>query len=394
MHGLALAPWKRAVITSSKENRMFDYQTLKFVWLLLIGVLFTGFAVTGGFDLGVNALLIFIGKKDEERRLILNSIGPTWEGNQVWLITAASALFAAWPLMYATAFSSFYFAFLLVLMALILRPPGIDYRSKLPSLAWRFTWDFCLFLSGCIPLFLFGVAFGNLVTGMNFHFDNTLQSHFEGGFFSLLNPYSLLTGVVSLSILLLHGALFIQLKTTSPLDVRAIKIGRLFGILFLISFSTAWFWALFKLEGLQLITMPSPNESFSPLSKTVERGLGFWLYNYYKYPLGYLAPLFSLLGTGLALFFSSRRYPTIALFCNSIALGGVITTLGFTLFPFIMPSNSVPNHSLTIWDATSSQLTLTWMLVVTIIFLPTILAYTTWVFRVMRGKINPEEIHY
>jgi len=373
---------------------LFDYETLKFIWLLFIGALFIGFAITGGFDLGVNALLIFIGKKDLERRLILNSIGPTWEGNQVWLITAGGALFAAWPLMYAAAFSSFYLALLLVLIALILRPPGLDYRSKLPSRAWRSTWDFCLFLSGFIPIFLFGVAFGNLLSGLGFHYDDTLHAHFTGGFFSLLNPFSLLTGMISLSLLLLQGALFLQLKTPAPLDTRAAKAARVFGVLFIISFSIGWYWANYKLDGFQVISMPGRNESFSPLLKSVEKAQGFWLHNYQQYSWGYCAPALALVGTVCALLFSALLYPGIALFCNSLAISGVIITTGFTLYPFIMPSSSVPSHSLTIWDAASSQLTLSWMLIATLVLLPIVLAYTVWVYRVMRGKVNEKDFLY
>jgi cytochrome d ubiquinol oxidase subunit II len=369
---------------------MLEYETLKLIWLLLIATLFIGFAISGGYDLGVNVLLILIGRKDEERRIILNSIGPTWEGNQVWLITAAGALFAAWPLFYATAFSSLYLALLLVLMALILRPPGIDYRSKLPAEIWRNTWDSCLFLSGFIPIFLFGVAFGNLFLGLDFYFDESLRSYFTGGFFSLLHPFSLLTGIVCLCILLLQAAYFLQLKTPPPLDIRAIKLARWLGLLFILSFSLAWIWCVYKLTGYQVIDMPDPNTSFTPFSKNVIKEVGFWLHNYQRYPLGYLAPLLSLMAAGLALIFSTYQRPGIALFCNSIAIASVIVTGGFTLFPFILPSSSLPAHSLTIWDATSSQLTLMWMLVATIIFLPIVLAYTTWVFRVMRGKTESD----
>lgn len=369
---------------------MLEYETLKLIWLLLIAALFIGFAISGGYDLGVNVLLILIGKKDEERRIILNSIGPTWEGNQVWLITAAGALFAAWPLFYATVFSSLYLALLLVLLALILRPPGIDYRSKLNSKIWRNTWDYCLFLSGFLPIFLFGVAFGNLFLGLDFHFDESLRSYSTGSFFSLLHPFSLLTGVVCLCILLLQAAYFLQLKTSSPIDIRAVKLARYLGLLFILSFSLAWIWCIYKLEGYQIIEMPNPNISFSPLSKKVTKEIGFWFNNYQQYSLGYLAPLLSLLAVGLALIFSTYRRPGMALFCNSIAIASVIITGGFTLFPFILPSSSLPNHSLTIWDAASSQLTLMWMLVAALVFLPIILAYTTWVFRVMRGKTESD----
>lgn len=367
---------------------ILDYETLKFIWLLLIGALFMGFAITGGFDLGVTALLPFIGKKDTERRLILNSIGPTWEGNQVWFITAAGALFAAMPLMYAAAFSGFYGVLLLVLIPLILRPPGMDYRSKLPSKTWRNTWDYCLFLSGFMPSILFGAAFGNLFSGIDFYYDTELIPHLTGSFLSLLKPLALLCGVVSLSIMVLHGALVLQLKTMDPIRTRALRAARCFGILFMLSFALAWYWVVFKTEGFAIVSMPNPNQSFSPLAKQVIKGTGFWFQHYAQFPLGYIAPLSSLTGVSVALLFSAYQRPGFALFFNSIALSGLITTAGFTLFPFLLPSTSRPDHSLTIWDAASSHLTLTWMLEATLLLLPIVLAYTTWVFRVMRGTVS------
>jgi cytochrome bd ubiquinol oxidase subunit II len=371
---------------------ILDYATLKLIWLLLIGVLFSGFAITGGFDLGVGTLLPFIGKNDRERRLILNSIGPTWEGNQVWFISAAGALFAAMPLLYAAAFSGFYLMLLLILLPLILRPPGMDYRSKLPSRLWRNTWDYCLFLSGCIPSILFGAAFGNVFTGIDFYYDLELMPRLRGSFLSLLNPLALLCGVVSLSIIILQGALFLQSKTTGSLQERALKATQYCGILFIFSFALAWYWVVFKTKGFNIVSMPHPNQIFSPLSKQVLTGTGFWLKNYQKFPIGYLGPLSSFIGLSLALIFSAYQRPGFALFCNSIALMGVISTAGFTLFPFLLPSATQPNHSLTIWDAASSQLTLAWMLGATLILLPIVLSYTIWVFRVMRGTVS-EKTH-
>ena len=371
---------------------ILEYETLKFIWLLLVGALLIGFAITGGFDLGVAGALFMASKNDKERRLALASIGPTWEGNQVWFITAGGALFAAFPLMYAAAFSGFYIALLCVLLSLILRPPGLDYRNKLPSPLWRTSWDVCLFLSGFVPSLLFGVAFGNLFLGIAFYYDDNLMPHPTGSFFTLVSPYALLFGLVSLSIVLTHGALFLQLKTEAFLNQRAKKIAQWFGITFIISFSIAWAWTVFKIEGLQITSLPNPNESFTPLSKEVARGVGFWLKNYQEHALGYLAPFLSICSVLIALIFSVCNLPGMALFFNSIALSAVIITAGFTLYPFILPSSSHPNHSLTLWDAASSKLTLSWMLLATVIFLPIVLSYTIWVFRVMRGKVLEKDI--
>lgn len=367
---------------------ILEYEIVKFIWALLIGLLFIGFAISGGSDLGVGALLIFFGKSDSERRTILNSIGPTWEGNQVWFVTAAGAIFAAWPFMYAAAFSGFYTAFLLLLLALILRPPGIDYRSKMESPLWRRVWDFALFLSGVIPLFLFGVAFGNLFYGIPFYYDKSLLPHYVGNFSQLLNPYSLLMGLTSLSILLLQAALFLQLKTTGDIQARALKAVRGFGLLFIVSFLIVWSWTLYKIDGLIILSIPDLNTSFSPLAKQVAKGVGYWSHNYDQYPLGYLAPILSIVFVAKALLLSHLKHRKMAIFCNSLALAGLVITGFFTLFPFIFPSSNFPSHSLTIWDAVSSQLTLTWMLAAALFFLPIILGYTFWVYRVMRGPVN------
>lgn len=370
---------------------IFEYATLKLIWFALIGTLLIAFAITGGFDLGVCALLPFFGKNDLERRLMLKSIGPTWEGNQVWFICAIAATFAAWPLVYAALFSSFYISLLLILIPLILRPPGIDFRSKLPSPTWRTIWDSCLFLSGSIPVFLFGVIFGNLLQGIDFNYDSNLMPHMHSSFFLLFTPYTFIFGVISLSIILLHGSLFLQIKTVIPLNERARKTARYFAGLFIFSFLIAWIWTIGKVEGFSITQMPDPNLSLTPLSKQVTKEVGLWLKNYQKYPVGYLAPLFSVLGVILAIIFSTLRWTLVAFFSNSIALISTIITAGFTLFPFILPSTSFPDHSLTIWDTTSSKLTLTWMFWALVILLPIVLSYTLWVFKVMRGKVKEAE---
>src|SRR6516165_921644 len=188
---------------------MIDYETLKVIWWLFIGVLLIGFAVTDGFDLGIGTLLPFLGRNDEERRVMLNSVGPTWEGNQVWFITAGGAIFAAWPVVYATAFSGFYVALILTLFALFFRPVGFEYRSKLADPRWRNAWDWALFVGGAVPALIFGVAFGNLLQGVPFHFDADQRVFYTGSFWGLLNPFALLAGVVSLAMLAMHGAIFL-----------------------------------------------------------------------------------------------------------------------------------------------------------------------------------------
>ena len=175
---------------------MIDYEVLRFIWWLLVGVLLIGFAVTDGFDMGVGMLTRFLGRNDTERRIMINSIAPHWDGNQVWLITAGGALFAAWPMVYAAAFSGFYVAMILVLASLFFRPVGFDYRSKIEETRWRNMWDWGIFIGSFVPPLVIGVAFGNLLQGVPFNVDEYLRLYYTGNFFQLLNPFGLLAGVL------------------------------------------------------------------------------------------------------------------------------------------------------------------------------------------------------
>ena len=206
---------------------MLDYESLRLIWWILVAVLLVGYAIMDGFDLGVGTLLPFVAKTDIERRVLINAIGPTWDGNQVWLVLGAGAIFAAWPAIYATAFSGMYVAMLVVLFALFLRPVGFDYRSKIESPIWRTTWDYALFLGGMVPAVVIGVAYGNFLQGVPFHFDETFRSFYTGGFIDLLNPFALLAGFVSLSMLVMHGATFLLIKTEGVIQFRALKASRI-----------------------------------------------------------------------------------------------------------------------------------------------------------------------
>ena len=267
-----------------------DYETLKLIWWLFIGVLLIGFALLDGFDLGVGTLLPFVGKTDDQRRVVLNAIGPTWEGNQVWFITAGGALFAAWPVVYATAFSGFYWAMLLVLFALFFRPVGFEYRSKVDDPRWRTAWDWGLFVGGSVPALVFGVAFGNLLQGVPFHFDAFMRPFYTGNFWGLLNPFALLAGVVSLAMLVFHGAIYLQMRTEGEVCQRARKAATLFGVLFLAAFGIAGVWQAYGIDGFRIVTMPDPGSVMTPLDKTVEIATGAWLTNYSRYPWMMAAP--------------------------------------------------------------------------------------------------------
>jgi len=371
---------------------IFDYETLKLIWWLFVGVLLVGFAITDGFDLGIGALLPFLGKNDDERRVIINSIGATWEGNQVWFVTAGGAIFAAWPIVYATAFSGFYIALMLTLFALFFRPVGFDYRSKVADPRWRSAWDWGLFAGGFVPALIFGVAFGNLLQGVPFSFDNDMRVTYSGSFLQLLNPFGLLAGVVSLTMLLMHGSVYLQIRTEGVIEERARRVTKITGAVFITSFILAGIWIMNGIEGYRIVSMLPANVASIPLDKVVEKMPGAWLANYRAYPLLWMAPILGIAGALLAIAASSIKRGIVAFIASSVMLAGVIFTAGIAMFPFIMPSSSDPRSSLTIWDAVSSHMTLQIMFWVVLVFLPIVLAYTSWVYRVLHGKVTVEMV--
>ncbi|POA98967.1 cytochrome d ubiquinol oxidase subunit II [Chromobacterium sinusclupearum] len=366
---------------------MFDYPTIKFIWWLLVGVLLIGFAIMDGHDMGVGTLLPFVGRTDTERRVAINTIAPHWDGNQVWFITGGGAIFAAWPFVYATAFSGFYWAMLAVLWALFFRPVGFDYRSKLENPRWRAFWDWGLFVGGFVPPLIFGVAFGNLLLGVPFHFDDTLRPFYEGSFFALLNPFALLCGLVSSAMITLQGATFLMLRTDGEVAERSRKAAIACAVAVIALFALAGLWVS-HLQGYVILSGAEPGAASNPLAKTVGREAGAWLGNYHRYPLTMALPLLGFAGASLAAAFAASRKSGAAFIASSLVQTGVIGTAGASLFPFLMPSSSDPRSSLTAWDATSSHLTLNIMFWAALIFTPIVLSYTSWCYRVMRGKVT------
>lgn len=367
-----------------------DYETLRVIWWLLIGILLIGFAIMDGFDLGVAMWLPWLGKTDMERRILINSIGPTWEGNQVWFILGGGAIFAAWPALYALSFSGFYLAMLVVLLALILRPVGFKYRSKMTNTTWRSTWDWALFIGGFVPALIFGVALGNVLQGVPYNFDDSLRVFYTGSFLQLLNPYALACGVLSVLMLAMHGAFFIQVKTEGVLQSRAKKSARICALLVIILFSALGFWTYYGIDGYVLTSALAHDGPSNPMYKEAVVQAGAWFNNYWSYPITMAVPALSLLCTFLAFLFAFR--PVIAFVLSGLGVGALIATVGVSMFPFILPSSSNPKYSLMVWDSSSSQLTLFIMLIATVIFLPIILVYTAWVYRVLRGKVTEKTI--
>ena len=367
-----------------------DYETLRIIWWGLLGVLLIGFAVMDGFDLGVLMWLPWLGKNDTERRLMINSIGPTWEGNQVWFILGGGAIFAAWPALYALSFSGFYLAMLVVLLALILRPVGFKYRSKLTSPTWRSGWDWALFVGGFVPSLIFGVAVGNVLQGVPFHFDEFLRPFYTGTFLGLLNPFALLCGILSVLMLAMHGACFLNLKLEGDLQKRAITAARATALGVIIVFALAGFWTFYKIDGYQLNSILAHDGPSNPMNKLVIQEIGAWFFNYHLMPISLLLPIMGLLAALLAAI--TARRASIAFVFSGLSVAGIISTVGVGMFPFILPSSSHPEQSLLVWDSSSSHLTLFIMLIATVIFLPLVLAYTTWVYRVLRGKVTPKTL--
>lgn len=367
---------------------MFDYEVLRFVWWILIGVLLIGFAVTDGFDMGVGFLLPILGKTDTDRRIMINSVAPHWDGNQVWLITAGGAMFAAWPQVYAAAFSGFYVAMILVLAALFFRPVGFDYRSKLENPKWRNIWDWGLFIGGFVPPLVIGVAFGNLLLGVPFQIDSQQYLTYTGNLFGLLNPYGLLAGVVSLMMIVTQGATYLQMRTTGELHLRVRKATYVTALLTLLAFAGAGAWLVMGIDGYVVTSTIDTLSVSNPLNKTVEVASGAWLTNFNNYPVLWALPALGVVLPLLTMLFSKADKNALAFVSSSLTIACIILTCGVAMFPFIMPSNIMPNASLTMWDATSSLFTLQVMTVVAIIFVPIVLAYTAWCYYKMFGRLD------
>ena len=369
-----------------------DYEMLKVIWWVLVGVLLIGFAITDGFDMGVGSLLNVISKDDSERRIMINSIAPHWDGNQVWFITAGGALFAAWPVVYATSFSGFYMAMILTLAALFFRPIGFDYRSKLEGTKWRKNWDWGIGFGSAVPPIIFGVAFGNLLQGVPFQFDEYLRVTYTGSFFALLNPFAILCGLVSLLMLVTQGGAWLLMKTEGNLFAKVRKATMVSGVLTAVLFALAGVWLAYGIDGYVITSEFDGNSAMTPLMKTAEVQAGAWLANYRVFPALILAPIIGIGGMLLAGLMGAAGRGGMAFLLSSLGIAGIIMTAGGSMFPFLMPSSTFPSMSLTMWDATSSETTMMIMFVVACIFVPIVLSYTVWSYFVMFGRLSKEHI--
>ncbi|MEZ0323074.1 MAG: cytochrome d ubiquinol oxidase subunit II [Hydrogenothermaceae bacterium] len=335
--------------------------TLEGLWFLLAGVFLVGYALTDGFDLGTGVFHIFT-KDEKERKLMMNSIAPVWDGNEVWLIAGGGMLFAAFPLVYAASFSGFYLAIMVVLWALIGRAVAFEYRNKKESITWRKTWDIIYWLGNFVPALLFGVAVGNAVLGVPID----VKGQYHGTFFTLLNIPSLLIGAVGLFMFMMHGAAWLLLKTEGSLFEKAKK------------------WAFISWIGFVLLLIIT---DFVLLMVKPE------LYNnYFKYPLLLLAP--AIMVFGLIYYFYQlqikNNYEKV-IWGSSLAVIGTVLTIACASFPVFIRSTIDPKYNIDIFNSASSHLTLTVMLIVTVIFLPIVIFYTSYVYKVFKGKVSEEE---
>lgn len=374
-----------------------DYATLRVIWWALVGVLLIGFAILDGADMGVAALLPFVAKTDAERRAVINTVGPTWEGNQVWFILGGGALFAAWPFAYAVSFSGFYLAMFLVLSAMILRPVGFKYRSKRAGKAWRRNWDWALFTGGFVPALVFGVAIGNVLQGAPFSFNSDLRVTYHdavlGGLLGLFSPFTLLCGLLSVAMLSLQGAgwLAMKLEAGEARD-RAQRFGVIAALAVVVLFAVGHGFVRFGGLGFAVMGEVAADGPSNPTRAEVVHQAGAWLLNFGTYPWLWTAPVLGFAGPLLALAGIGARKDWLVFIGGSLGVLGIIATVGASMFPILLPSTADAHSSLLVWTASSSHLTLFIMLLVTAVFLPLVLLYTAWVYRVLSGRIGTGEI--
>jgi len=337
--------------------------TLQIVWFILVAVLLAVYAMLDGFDLGVGIWHLWF-KKDEERRALLNAVGPTWDGNEVWLLTGAGALFAAFPHVYATVFSGLYLAMMLVLFALIFRAVSFEFRSKEESPRWRKSFDISFALGSMLPALLFGVAMGNMLRGIPLD----ANMHHTGSFLGLLNPYALLTGLLGFVMFALHGALFITLKTPPAMVVRAAGFAKISWIAFVVLFVVQTIFTF--------VAYPHLTANFSAA------------------PLLYIFPLLVVLATALSGLWIFKQSYGKAFIASCVSIVMLWALMGASLFPAMVTSLGNPGHNLTIYNASSSELTLTVMLVLALLGVPVVIGYTIWAYYMFRGVVKPEHNIY
>lgn len=372
---------------------------LQIISWLVVGVLIFLVAATVGFDFGIGILAKFVGKDNYEKRAIINTVGPTWDGSQVWFITAGGALFAIWPQVYATSFSGLYIAILAVLWGLFLRPPAFEYRKKIDSDKWRNFWDWMLVLGSIIPIVVMGVAVGNLYLGFPISYDDTARlvygtvtnGQYQSMWVTLLNlltPFALLFGVFALNMSLMHGSTYGKLRTEGVLRDRFKKISNITTVIYIVLFIVAAIWISF-IPGYQYTTDPAFAHASNALNHAFTAGTittdYSWFYNFnHAHIWMWFAPILAVAAAIFVIVFNSKDKDGSAFLASLASLFGAVLTVGFALFPFIMVSNVGDyKYSLTIFNASSSQTSLIGILVAAVIILPIVFSYTFFVYKKM-----------
>lgn len=364
---------------------MIDYQVLQVVWWVLMGFILILYATTAGFDMGITMIMPFF-RKETHRRIALNVSAPTWDGNQTWIVFAGGGLFVVWPVVYTTAFSGMYAAILLILMPFFFRPPGYDYRSKIDSHCWRRSWDLGLFISSFCPVFIFGLIFGNCLLGFPFHFNAfSMEEIYTGDFGGLLSIFGIICGLTSVSMIIMHGAAWLWRRTEGDLKATARSIHHFFIWTSIILFSIGGYWVMSHISGYVLVSQPLNPDEF-PLHNVVSSYLGAWTKNFHAHPWKYYPAIITYVAFLFSFLMNRLRKYNAAYWASAFVVGGIVATVGATLFPFIMPSSTNPNQSLTIWNSTSSQYALNIMLYVGVILLFIIAAYKAFAYRSVWGK--------
>ena len=366
---------------------MIEYSVLKILWWMIIGLVLILYGTTAGYDLGITTLIPFL-KKESHKRLVLNISAPTWDGNQTWIVFAGGGLFVVWPIVYSLSFSGFYAAILMILWPFFLRPLGYDYRNKIDSPTWRRCWDWGLFISSFLPVFIFGVVFGNLLQGIPFHFDHYMMMEFyTGNFGGLMNPFGILCGLVSASMIIMHGASWVARRSRADLNTLARKIQFFFAWLTAILFIISGWWLMTRVSGYTLVDQAA-SPTLHPFANVVTHHAHAWTDDYASSPWKYYPVVIAFCALFCTLLFNRLQRFVAAFWASVMSVAGIIATAGATLFPFLMPSSTNLNESLTVWNAVSSQYALNIMLYVCVVLMFIVLAYKIFAFKAAWGSVQ------
>ncbi|QJC34882.1 cytochrome d ubiquinol oxidase subunit II [Enterobacteriaceae endosymbiont of Donacia piscatrix] len=373
---------------------MLNHKILCISWSLIISVLMTGSLITNGIDMGVGILLFIVGKNNIERRIIINTIAPHWDGNQVWLITTGAALFAAWPIVYATIFSCFYIPIILLLISLFLRPVGFEYRSKIKNKIWQKICDIFISIGSIIPPFIIGIALGNIFKGVPFYRDRYYHIFSKGNFLNLFDLSSILISLTIIIVIINHGASYLQIRIKeNSINYRLNIILKLFSILLMIFFILSFINITIYTKGYKIYPLLHNNvKEFFIENSNVTYEKYAWINNFQKNTYLYIIPLLNVIFPLLMILSSLFKKLIITFIFSILNIISIVITIGIIMFPFIIPSSIKYIQSLTIWNSTSSTLTLTIMLYIVIIFMPIVLMYTIWCYKKMFFKIDKKEI--